>query len=187
MMTEREAVALFKCLADKSRLQILRTLAQEDMYVELLSERLGLSASTVSFHLKKLAEIGAVTSTKAQYYTMYSLQRSMFDRTILSIIAEESDEAELQAEREAQYRAKVLDSFFGVDGKLKVIPAQRKKRLIVLDRLAQEFELGRGYTEREVNLIIADFHDDFCTLRRDLVDEGFMRRDEGVYRRVDIR
>ena len=184
MMTEREAVALFKCLADKSRLQILRSLAQEDMYVELLSERLGLSPSTVSFHLKKLAEIGAVTSTKAQYYTVYSLQRSMFDRTILSIIAEESDEAALQAERETQYRNKVLNSFFDADGRLTVIPSQRKKRLIVLERLAAAFEPGKTYTEREVNLIIADYHDDFCTLRRELVDEGLMRREEGRYQRV---
>lgn len=184
MMTEREAVALFKCLADKSRLQILRSLAQEDMYVELLSERLGLSPSTVSFHLKKLAEIGAVTSTKAQYYTVYSLQRGMFDRTILSIIAEESDEAALQEEREAQYRNKVLSSFFDTDGRLTVIPSQRKKRLIVLEQLAAAFEPGKTYTEREVNLTIAEFHDDFCTLRRELVDEGLMRREEGRYQRV---
>ena len=32
-MTESEALALFKCLADKSRLQILKSLAMEDMYV----------------------------------------------------------------------------------------------------------------------------------------------------------
>ena len=50
-MTEQETVALFKCLADRTRLQILRTLAREDAYVELLSERLGMAPSTISFHL----------------------------------------------------------------------------------------------------------------------------------------
>ena len=54
-MTEIEAVHLFKCFADKSRLQILKSLAMEDMYVERLAERLGLSASTISFHLKSVA------------------------------------------------------------------------------------------------------------------------------------
>ena len=132
-MTEQEAVALFKCLADKSRLQILRSLAQEDMYVELLAERLNLSASTVSFHLKKLAEIGAVTSSKSQYYTMYSLCREVFDQTILSIIAQKPDEAEIQAQREITWKKKVLDSFFDKDGKLKTIPAQRKKRRMNFD------------------------------------------------------
>ena len=66
-MTETEAIALFKCLADKSRLQILKSLAREDMYVELLAERLGLTPPTISFHLKKLAEAGAVRSYKSQY------------------------------------------------------------------------------------------------------------------------
>ena len=72
-MTENEALALFKCLADKSRLQILKSLSREDMYVERLAERLGLTAPTVSFHLKKLSDVGAVRSYKTQYYTMYAL------------------------------------------------------------------------------------------------------------------
>ncbi len=46
-MTEAEAISLFKCLADKSRLQILKSLAVEDMYVERLAERLGLTAPTI--------------------------------------------------------------------------------------------------------------------------------------------
>ena len=69
-MTEANAIKLFKCLADKSRLQILKSLMLEDMYVERLAERLGLTPATISFHLKKLTEIGAVTSWKSQYYTM---------------------------------------------------------------------------------------------------------------------
>ena len=78
-MTEAQALQLFKCLADNSRLQILKSLAREDLYVERLSERLGLSASTVSFHLKKLTEAGAVTAHKSQYYTIYALNRSLFE------------------------------------------------------------------------------------------------------------
>ena len=66
-MTELEAINLFKCLADRSRLQILKSLAMEDMYVERLAERLGITPSTVSFHLKKLTDAGAVTSYKSQY------------------------------------------------------------------------------------------------------------------------
>ena len=88
-MTETDAIQLFKCLADKSRLQILKSLAIEDMYVERLAERLGITPSTVSFHLKKLTEAGAVTSHKSQYYMMYSLRRDIFDTTILKIIQEE--------------------------------------------------------------------------------------------------
>jgi len=182
-MTETEAILLFKCLSDKSRLQILKSLAIEDMYVERLAERLGLTAATVSFHLKKLADADAVTSYKSQYYMMYSLNKEIFETSILDIIREKSDEADLQAQRDAEYRQKVIDAFFEY-GKLKSIPAQRKKERIVLEVIVEAFEYDRIYTEREVNIIIADFHDDFCTIRRNMVGEGLLARDTSGYWRV---
>jgi len=179
-MTEENAIKLFKCLADKSRLQILKSLAQEDMYVERLAERLNLTPATISFHLKKLSEVGAVNSYKTQYYTMYSLRQETFIVTILEILKEQSDEAELQSRREQAYRQKVIDSFFEY-GKLKLIPAQRKKERIVLEEIAKSFEMEKIYSEREVNIIIADYHDDFCTIRRDMISEGLLARDERGY------
>ncbi len=182
-MTESQAISLFKCLSDKSRLQILKSLAIEDMYVERLAERLGITAPTVSFHLKKLADAGAVTSYKSQYYMMYSLRRDIFETRILDILQEESDEAAVQAERDAKYRQRVIDTFFEY-GKLKAIPAQRKKERIILEVIADAFEFDRIYTEREVNVIIADFHDDFCTIRRDMIGERLLARDKNGYWRL---
>lgn len=183
LMTDEEVIRLFKCLADRTRLQILKSLANEDMYVERLSERLNLSASTISFHLKKLTEIGAVTSYKNQYYMMYSLCKDVFMMNILDIIQTKSDEEELQKERDEKYRNKVIHAFFEY-GKLKTIPAQRKKLRIVLEEIMHGFEENRWYTEREVNIIIADYHDDFCTLRRDMIAERLLERCELGYRVV---
>ena len=182
-MTETEALTLFKCLADKSRLQILKSLAKEDMYVERLAERLGLTPPTISFHLKKLSQAGAVSSYKSQYYTMYALNRQVLNTGILDLILERSDEADAQAQRDAAYRQKVIESFFEY-GKLKSIPAQRKKERIILEVIAEQFDFDRTYTEREVNLIIADFHDDFCTIRRDMIAEKLLERENGTYRKV---
>ncbi len=183
-MTETQALALFKCLADRSRLQILKSLALEDMYVERLAERLGLTPPTISFHLKKLADAGAVKSYKTQYYTMYALEKSVFMTSILELIQEKSDDAELQRQRDEAYRKKVIDTFFEY-GKLKSIPTQKKKERIVLEELVKAFEPGRTYSEREVNIILADFHDDFCTLRRDMIGEKLLARDHQIYWRVD--
>jgi len=179
-MSEADAIKLFKCLSDKSRLQILKSLTIEDMDVERLAQRLSLTPATISFHLKKLSEAGAVTSYKKQYYTMYSLCREVFMTRILDIITEASDEAALQAQRDDAYRKRVIDAFFEY-GKLKAIPAQRKKERIILEEIAKAFEPGRIYTEREVNIIIADFHDDFCTIRRDMIGEKLMDRENGNY------
>lgn len=179
-MTEAEAISLFKCLADKSRLQILKSLAVEDMYVERLAERLGLSAPTISFHLKKLSDTGAVRAYKSQYYMMYSLNREIFQTSILEILQQESDDAQKQAQRDAEYRQRVIDAFFEY-GKLKSIPTQLKKERIVLEVIAEAFDFDRIYSEREVNIIIADFHDDFCTIRRDMVSEGLLGRKDTEY------
>ena len=183
-MTETQALMLFKCLSDRSRLQILKSLAMEDMYVERLAERLGLTPPTISFHLKKLADAGAVKSYKTQYYTMYALEKSVFMTSILDHIQEKSDEAELQKQRDEAYRKKVIDTFFEY-GKLKSIPMQKKKERIILEEIVKSFEPGRRYTEREVNIILADFHDDFCTLRRDMIGEKLLARDHQIYWRTE--
>lgn len=183
-MTETQALMLFKCLADRSRLQILKSLALEDMYVERLAERLGLTPPTISFHLKKLTDAGAVKNYKTQYYTMYALEKSVFMTSILDLIQEKSDDAELQKQRDEAYRKKVIDTFFEY-GKLKSIPTQKKKERIVLEEMVKAFEYGRQYTEREINIILADYHDDFCTLRRDMIGEKLLARDHQVYWRID--
>ena len=80
-------------------------------------------------------------------------------------------------------RAKVERSFFK-DDRLVEIPAQRKKRIYVLERLIQEFDTARIYTEPEVNEVLRRSHSDFCTLRREFILEKMMVRKDGNYRRT---
>jgi hypothetical protein len=74
----------------------------------------------------------------------------------------------------------VVDRFIK-DGRLVIMPSKRAKLLVVLDRLARDFEPGRTYAETEVNAVLGSYHDDYAALRRYLVDEGFMAREGGVY------
>lgn len=179
-MNEETALKLFKCIGDKSRFGILKSLAKEDMYVELLAERLGLTAATVSFHLKKLEDAGAVSSYKEQYYTIYTINKSVFMTSIMDIISSAAAEESEEQKREEAYRKKVLESFFEY-GKLKSIPAQRKKEKIILEEIAKDFESGRKYSEQEVNDIIMKYHDDYCTIRRDMISEKIMERNGSIY------
>lgn len=183
-MTESEIIGLFKCLADATRLQILKSLAEGPLYVELLAQRLDRTPSTVSFHLKKLEEAGLVTAKKEQYYTVYALCPSLLETRLEELVCARSAQAQEQALREQRYRDQVLESFFEY-GKLKALPVQRKKKRIVLEEMVSRFETGRTYTEKEVNLIIAEMFDDFCTVRRDFIAEGLMQRDHQLYQRVE--
>ena len=76
---------------------------------------------------------------------------------------------------------RVLKNFLTDDGQLRTIPSKQSKLLVVLDRLAQEFEPGRTYPEAEVNEILQGFHPDYAALRRYLVENGFMTREDNVY------
>jgi ArsR family transcriptional regulator, arsenate/arsenite/antimonite-responsive transcriptional repressor len=183
-MTEEQVIKLLKCLSDKSRLQIVKNLVKEPMYVELLAERLDLTPPTVSFHLKKLMDSGLVTSEKEQYYMIYRVNREVFGNTLEELILSKATETEAEMEREINYRNKIINSFFERE-KLKSIPVQKEKRKIILSELADNFEYKREYKEKEVNLILADFNDDFCTLRKYMVEEGLFERINGSYKRKE--
>ena len=179
-----DSIKIFKCLADKSRLRIVNNLIKEPMYVELLSERLDLAASTVSFHLKKLENAGLVSAVKEQYYIVYHVNKNILDTSLLNLVKVKDYEEESQELRQEEYRKNILRNFFEY-GKLKSIPVQRKKRIIVLKEIVKSFEYKEKYTEKEVNNQIAEFHEDFCTIRRELVTEKLMSRDNCIYIRTE--
>lgn len=76
--------------------------------------------------------------------------------------------------------ARVLDTAFA-DGKLVQWPAKHSKRLIVLDYLCQQFDIGKRYKEAEVNDLLRPFNDDVATSRRYLVEWQFLDRSGGQY------
>jgi hypothetical protein len=67
------------------------------------------------------------------------------------------------------------------DGRIAAMPAKRSRRFLLLDEIAQAFEPGVRYPEREVNRVLGTMFSDYCALRRYLVDEDLLARDEGQY------
>jgi hypothetical protein len=83
-----------------------------------------------------------------------------------------------------QDRDAVLRAFLAADGSLKAIPTKVRKRLVVLNEIAQQFDVGRTYDESAVNNAVRAWHEDVAALRRYLVEEGFLERRDGVYWRA---
>ena len=61
----------------------------------------------------------------------------------------------------------------------------RKKKLIILQKIAESIEPGKIYDEKEISGIIERFHPDYCTLRRDMISEGILKREKGKYVKVN--
>ena len=180
----KEALSIYKALADETRLKILSALREKEMYVELLSERLQLTPATVSFHMKKLAAAGLVETRREQYYTMYSLRQEAFSLTLGEMTFAEGESDAAGKQREEMYRRKVVKAFMPY-GYCEVMPAQSKKRMIVYEEIFKKFEVGKQYSEKEVNAMIGQVHGDFCTVRRAFVGLGWMTRENGIYTVTD--
>ena len=78
----------------------------------------------------------------------------------------------------------VLRAFVGADGRLASLPRKMSKLLVVLDHVAQDFEIGVTYPEKQVNEMLQRRHQDHAALRRYLVEQGFMERRDGMYWRA---
>jgi ArsR family transcriptional regulator len=177
--------ALFKALGHPVRLLILNLIKMRPRHTEELAAILLLKPATVSFHLSQLSNAGLLVSEKDQYYQVYSLAGDVLRKPLSDIVFMAQPELAAEVEEDA-YRVKVLETFLR-RGRLTQIPAQRKKQQIILEKLVEEFEPDRAYTEREVNQILVEFHDDVAALRRGLIDHGLMARESGTYRRGSDR
>ncbi len=166
---------LFKALADPARLRILGLLAEQPLAGHELAKRLALTPPTVSHHTRRLVQAGLINVTRDAQSRIYSLRADAFDAWVRTPTP---DGAEVLNNSDD---AAVIRAFF--DGpRLRQLPASRKKRVIVLRRLLERFEPGRSYPEPEVNDLLRLANDDVASLRRELVDYGFMTRDRGIYR-----
>ncbi len=73
----------------------------------------------------------------------------------------------------------MLASFTGPDGRFTAFPTQEKKFLVLLRHVLRDFQPGVRYSEKKVNEILSRYSDDTATLRRSLVEFGFMDREGG--------
>jgi predicted transcriptional regulator len=174
-MNVSDSITILKALADSSRIMILNALMDKPQYVEELAERLDLAPSTISFHLKKMENARLVRKTRHQYYRIYEPNPDVFDRTLKELTRYTDVQRFVQEERIALYRKKVIKAFFK-GTQLKRLPTQHKKRLIILEEFARKFKAGRTYDEADVDAAIAEQYDDYCTIRRELVEEHYLDR-----------
>jgi len=175
-------LAFFKALADESRLRIVGFLASRERSVQELAELLELKEPTVSHHLAILRGIDLVVARADGTTRWHGLNPDIL-RQMSRRLLDTKTVASLAGPKISP-KDKILSAFLDNDGRLKSIPAQHKKRAVILRWLVRQFEEGRRYRESEVNEAIQRRHWDSATLRRELVGHRMMRRDAGIYWRT---
>jgi hypothetical protein len=187
-MEQRELQQLldfFKALANESRLKIIGILANRECSVGDLADLLDLREPTVSHHLSKLRELDLVRMHKKGNAHIYWLNQDALVKMNVDLFSARNMAALVQDVDERSWEDKVLSNFV-LDGKLTQIPARFKKRLVILKWLVEKFEFDRRYPEREVNAILQDYHPDYAALRRYMIENRLMQRENGVYWRLPL-
>ncbi|MGH2507062.1 MAG: metalloregulator ArsR/SmtB family transcription factor [Ktedonobacteraceae bacterium] len=175
----------FKVLADENRLKLLGILATREHSVEELAALLQLRAPTISHHLARLKELGLVKMRVEGNTHLYSLDAETLHTTSKGLLSSEKmvELVPMQEMAGDAWDHKVLRDFF--EGPvLKEIPVHRKKRLVVLRWLATLFEPNTRYTEAQVNEMLKHHHPDASRLRREMIGEHLLQREQGVYWRI---
>jgi hypothetical protein len=175
-VAELDATALVGLLADPHRRRVVAAVELGARHIDEVAAASGLTSTQVAKALGKLIEAGLVVNDDDGLgMAADSFQRAARQanaRPKSTEFADEPDETR-----------KVLRAFV-VEGRLQSIPVAATKRMVILDWLAQEFQVGTMYSEKMVNLILGQRHADTAALRRYLVDEGFLDRADGQYWRT---
>ncbi|XID90154.1 metalloregulator ArsR/SmtB family transcription factor [Paenibacillaceae bacterium WGS1546] len=182
-----KAVAYHKALADPTRIRMLILLAGGELNGLTLADKLCVTPATVTHHAAKLREAGLIAERRDKNAIYFSLNDYLLKSNAQAALALICRGAELRTEDEdmeeerRRTRDSVVRHFFTAQGKLKHLPAQLKKKLIVLEHLVDGLESGRKYPEKELNEYIQRYHEDFATIRREFVMHQFMYREDGIY------
>lgn len=143
-----------------------------------IAKELGISPSTVRHQKFMFREKAKQAKMYLAVYEL-ALQSSSVHENLMSIhnTATMVDHRYVTTNEEME---KVIKTAFSSLNPLKLItfPAREKKKIVVLKKIAEQFDHGRKYKEKELNQILKDIYDDYPTIRRYLIEYGFMDRTE---------
>jgi biotin operon repressor len=175
-----ELRARLAALADENRLHILELLLQQDeIHAQDIIAALDLSQSNVSRHLKQLVSLGYLYERRGEgankTYRLSSFYIERTARALEQLLSGTQPTTEMHDETQPQELRRFLDR----SGKLTLWPpAKQRDKLLVLEYLANFFEQGRLYSEKEVNELL-QLHSTFrdaAALRRALYEYRFLSR-----------
>jgi hypothetical protein len=181
----REHSSMFKYLLGMNKQYTGLTELQRELLICLseglsdkeTAERLGIgSTSTVRNHRFKLRE--REKQAKVYLALMSALETA---QSVDGELVEIHRGATMVDERYAiteDERRKLIERHFeeGGEGALRTWPTREKRKLVVLQHITKRFEAGRKYTEKEINEILKAAYHDNVTLRRYLIEYGFLDR-----------
>lgn len=182
-----KVVNFYKALADPTRIKMLILLVDGELNGQVIADKLAVSSATITHHAAKLRQAGLINERRDKNTIFFSANHALLKSNSTASIdwiykaAGSLEEVNDVEEKNNALKRSVLKNFFTAEGKLKHLPVQLKKKLIVLEHLVAVLEKGRKYSEKEINDYIASIHPDYATIRREFIMHQFMFRENEIY------
>lgn len=173
-----DAADLVGLLAEPERLRVVAALVLGARTPTEIVQASGLDAKGAAAALRRLRTGGLIEDAPGGYV----LRAELFKQAARAAAPTQADG---EPHGYADPKVEQLVRTFIRDGRLRALPAQRSRRLVILEHLVASFEPGVRYPEREVDAILRAWSEgspiDYVALRRYLVDENLLDRDDGEY------
>ncbi|OEH92826.1 metalloregulator ArsR/SmtB family transcription factor [Bacillus solimangrovi] len=172
-------VSFHKALADVNRVKIITLLKQGPLHGQAIAGKLGLKPPTITHHVRKLREVGLIRERREKNTIYFHLDEKKLELMSTAILSVVDKQERPSLKRNENYE--IVRNFLTLDGKLKQLPSQQKKKILVLAHFIQQLEIGKTYPEAGINAFIQSFYEDYATIRREFIMNHFMYREEGMY------
>ena len=167
-------ITFLQAAGQQERLHILGILAEQSASVPELAKRTGLKETAVIKHLGRLKSASLVQETSPFTYQLNETALQQINHTVFHRGDSQNKET---------LRQRVLRHY--TDGpRLKLLPENREELREIAGWLTELFDADTNYPEKEVNERLHRAHPDHATMRRLLIDFGFMTRSRGIYQKV---
>ncbi len=174
---QNDLMNFFRALSNVDRLKIAGAVGLEALSLEQVAEKFGMRSADAYNHLANLVHHGLVKTDGK----LYALDKAALEALSRRVLANSHPKPALEDFEGEAFDKKVLSDFLTPEGRLKALPTQNKKLMVILRYALNNFKPGEKYTEKQVNEILRGLFDDTASLRRYLVDNKMLERDKGIY------
>ena len=172
-----DATTLFRAVLNTERLELITHLSFQELSLPEISHLSKLQPKEIQHHLAILVAAKLVIVHEKdgiQLYRFNHKQLDEFNRLHFREAEFKHDKIDLLGFPEE--KRKILTDYTNPDGSLKMIPTKSKKIMAILDYLILAFDQEGDFSEKQVNEILEGYHPDTTTLRRYLIDFGYLGR-----------
>lgn len=169
---ENPLLDFFKTFSDAQRLRLAALLTQEALTIDAIAAQLNMRAVEVPRQLAMIEKLGLLAKEGDRYRLDGKALERLSRQVLAGLRAEQPND-----ENADDFDRTIVKNYSLPNGRLRDIPSVAKKRVALLRHVAQAFEPGTRYTEKQVNEMLKRYYDDPALLRRYMCDDHVLLRE----------